>query len=360
MSDDWHKNAIKKNLADRQRSSDTDLLSIWLPNIPNIELYLKNEGGHKTGSLKHRLARSLYLLALVNKEIGPESTCVEVSSGNTAVSEAYFAQLLKLKFIAVMPKGTSKKKITRIEQFGGECLFAESAVDCRRLVEEVVKERSGYFLDQFNRATLALSFKDKDSITAITYEQLLKEKHPIPKWFVVGVGTGGTAATIGRYNLLNDIPTKLCVVDPEFSVYYDCYTRGNREVKGDRDSRIEGIGRPYVPSTFLPLLIHRMIKVPDGASVAALRFIKELTGIEIGGSSGTTVYGALKLIGEMHLHSDEGSVVAVLNDSGSLYQDTYYSDEWLVNAGIDFAPYLEQIRYFYNRGIWKKITEFTA
>lgn len=355
MSDEWQKHAVKKIISDKQRSTDTDLLSIWLPNIPNIELFLKNEGGHKTGSLKHRLARSLYLLAIINKEIDSETTCVEVSSGNTAVSEAYFAQLLNLKYIAVMPKGTSKQKIKRIEKYGGECLFAENGHDCRLLVEEVVKERKGYFLDQFKKANLALNFKDDDNIAAITYKQMSKERYPIPKWFVSGVGTGGTVATIARHNIFNSYPTKVCAVDPEFSIFFDCYNSQDRSLRIEKDSRIEGIGRPYVPFSFIPQLIHRMLKIPDAASVAALRFIKELTGIEIGGSSGTNVYGALQLINEMHMQSDEGSVVAVLCDSGSLYRDTYYSDQWLADNGIDFAPYLEQIWHFYHRGIWQPV-----
>ena len=48
-----------------------------------------------------------------------ETTLVEASSGSTAVSEAYFAELLDLPFIAVMPRSTSQAKIEAIERFGG-------------------------------------------------------------------------------------------------------------------------------------------------------------------------------------------------------------------------------------------------
>ena len=66
---------------------------------------------HPTGSLKHRLARSLFLYGLCNGWIGPESTTiVEASSGSTAVSEAYFARLLGLPFVAVMPASTSPRR----------------------------------------------------------------------------------------------------------------------------------------------------------------------------------------------------------------------------------------------------------
>ena len=63
---------------------------------------------------------SLYLYGLCNGHIGPDTVIVECSSGSTAVSEAYFARLLGLRFIAVMPKGTACSKIEKITFYGGE------------------------------------------------------------------------------------------------------------------------------------------------------------------------------------------------------------------------------------------------
>ena len=74
-----------------------------------------------TGSLKHRLARSLFLHALVNGLIDEGTTVVEASSGRTAISEAYFARLLGLPFVAVMPASTSSDKIALIQAQGGRC-----------------------------------------------------------------------------------------------------------------------------------------------------------------------------------------------------------------------------------------------
>jgi len=74
-----------------------------------------------TNSLKHRLARSLFLYALCNGWLREQSTIVEASSGSTAISEAYFARLLGLPFVAVIPAGTSRMKIEAIEFYGGHC-----------------------------------------------------------------------------------------------------------------------------------------------------------------------------------------------------------------------------------------------
>src|ERR1700677_4038788 len=80
-----------------------------------------------SGSLKHRLARSLFLYGLSNGWIKRGKTVVECSSGSTAISEAYFARLLRLRFIAVAPRTTAKPKIEAIEIFGGEGRLVEPA-----------------------------------------------------------------------------------------------------------------------------------------------------------------------------------------------------------------------------------------
>src|SRR5690606_8496751 len=84
----WISEAVRLVEADANRSADTHLHVFPLPPEWGIDLYLKDESVHPTGSLKHRLARSLFLYGLVNGQIGPETTLIEASSGSTAVSEA--------------------------------------------------------------------------------------------------------------------------------------------------------------------------------------------------------------------------------------------------------------------------------
>ena len=53
MSRHWVKQAISEIEADFQRSADTHLIRVCLPQFPGIYLYLKDESTHPTGSLKH-------------------------------------------------------------------------------------------------------------------------------------------------------------------------------------------------------------------------------------------------------------------------------------------------------------------
>ncbi len=98
----WLQQAIQIIEADIQRSADTHLIKLDMPQFSGIDIYLKDESTHPTGSLKHRLARSLFLYGLCNGWIKQNTPIIEASSGSTAISEAYFARLLGLPFIAVM------------------------------------------------------------------------------------------------------------------------------------------------------------------------------------------------------------------------------------------------------------------
>src|SRR5450432_3942504 len=137
----WTADAVRRIEAERARSADTHLLCMEFPGLPGIAVYLKDESTHPTGSLKHRLARSLFLYALCNGHIREGTPVVEASSGSTAVSEAYFAQMIGVPFYAVMPRTTSPEKIAAITHYGGNChliddgwaLYAEAAALAARL-----------------------------------------------------------------------------------------------------------------------------------------------------------------------------------------------------------------------------------
>ena len=83
---DWVDWAIGRIEADYTRSADTHLIPVPLPALPGIALYLKDESSHPTGSLKHRLARSLFLYALCNGRLDEGQGAIDASSGSTAIS----------------------------------------------------------------------------------------------------------------------------------------------------------------------------------------------------------------------------------------------------------------------------------
>jgi cysteine synthase A len=344
--------AIRIIDADANRSADTHLLPFPLPTEWGVSLYLKDESTHPTGSLKHRLARSLFLYSIVNGWVGEGTTVIEASSGSTAVSEAYFARLLGLPFIAVMPRSTSREKAVLIERHGGRCHYVDSPSAIYAEARRLAGELDGHFMDQFTHAERATDWRGNNNIAESIFEQMALERHPEPSWIVVGAGTGGTSATIGRYIRYRRMGTRLAVVDPENSVFFRAWRDSDPTLTGTVGSRIEGIGRPRVEPSFVGQVIDRMITVPDAASVATARHVCDLLGRRVGGSTGTNLWGAFALIAELRAAGRAGSVVTLLCDGGERYGHTYYDDDWVAGQGMDLAPHHAVLAEFLATGTW--------
>lgn len=353
---DWLDSAVCLLGADSRRSADTHLLRYPLPSSwceqVDVALYLKDESTHITGSLKHRLARSLFLYGLCNGWITEGTTVVEASSGSTAVSEAYFADLLGLPFVAVMPSSTSRSKIALIEKYGGRCHFVGNAGDMNSEAARVAEETGGYFLDQFTNAERATDWRGNNNIAESIFEQMGAERHPVPTWVVVGAGTGGTSATIGRFIRYRRHPTRLCVVDPENSAFFPAFADGRSDIVTGGSSRIEGIGRPRVEPSFMPTVIDRMVQVPDAASVAAAHQVSRVLGRRVGPSTGTNIWGAFGLLAEMAAAGVSGSVVSLICDRGDRYADTYYDDTWLAEHDLNPDGYAAALAEFEQNCRW--------
>ncbi|GAA03567.1 PLP-dependent cysteine synthase family protein [Photobacterium leiognathi] len=348
----WVNNAIRKIDADYQRSADTHLIKLELPSLDGIDIYLKDESTHPTGSLKHRLARSLFLYALCNGWIKEGTTIIESSSGSTAVSEAYFARLLGLPFIAVVPRKTARKKIEQIEFYGGKAHFVDSPAAIYDESRRLAKELNGHYMDQFTYAERATDWRGNNNIANSIFDQMKLERFPVPSWIVMSPGTGGTSATIGRYIRYQMQPTQLCVVDPENSVFHDYFMQRDNTITGNTGSRIEGIGRPRVEPSFIPDVIDEMRKIPDAASVATVHWLERIIGRKAGASTGTNLFGVLQIAAEMKARGETGSIVTLLCDSGERYLDTYYNAEWIEENIGDLSAYTEKLEQLEHSGQW--------
>ena len=152
----------------------------------------------------------------------------------------------------------------------------------------------GHYLDQFTYAERATDWRGNNNIAESIFDQLAAEPHPVPAWIVVGAGTGGTCATIGRYLRYRGYATRLAVVDPEGSAFLPAYDAGEATSTG---ARLPHRGhRPAARRAVVRArVVDRMIAVPDAASIAAMRFLPTGHRPPVGGSTGTNLWGSLRL-----------------------------------------------------------------
>ncbi|HTN62462.1 MAG TPA: PLP-dependent cysteine synthase family protein [Devosia sp.] len=343
MSLEWRCRAIALLESEGKRSADTNLLELPLEGFDNIDCYLKDESSHPTGSLKHRLARSLFLYGICNGQIQQGTMLVEASSGSTAVSEAYYARLLGLDFCAVLPRNTSTSKVEAITRQGGRCHFVDDPATMYQVAEDLAHASGGYYLDQFTFAERATDWRSNNNIAESIFKQMENERHSVPRWIVMSAGTGGTSATLGRYIRYRCLATQLCVPDVEFSAFYAGWSDGDRAATSSRPSRIEGIGRPRVEKSFIPGVVDAMVQVTDAASLAGMMVLTKLLGRRVGASTGTNFIGLLWTAAAMRRAGEAGSLVTLICDSGERYADSYFDANWLAAQGFDLAPQIAMI-----------------
>lgn len=338
----WVRDALALLEQEVTRSADTHLLRLDFPGFQDIAFYFKDEASHPTGSLKHRLARSLYLYALCNGRLRRGQTVVDASSGSTAISEAWFARLLGLPFIAVMPAATAPQKILDVQALGGHCDLVEDPAQVHARAAEHAANGACH-LDQFGLAVRATDWRGNNNIAESILGQLRREPRPEPEWIVCGVGTGGTSATIGRYLRYRRLDTRLCVAEPSGGSYAHGWRTRDRNAVASQPTRIEGIGRPRVEPGFIFDVVDDVIEVEDCASIAAALLLEQLIGTRYGGSSGTNFTACLQLASGMRARGEGGSIVTLLCDRGMRYQQTLFDPDWRGTHGLDIAPWQQSL-----------------
>lgn len=342
----WVHSAITSLEQEAARSADTHLLKLDFPGFPGIHFYFKDESSHPTGSLKHRLARSLFLYALCNGRLQEGQSVIDASSGSTAISEAWFARLLGLKFTAVMPECTTPRKISVLQSLGAECDLVPEVVDASEHARARAVAEGACYLDQFGLAERATDWRGNNNIAESIMSQMQKEDDPIPTWVVCGAGTGGTSATIGRYLRYQKLPTQLCVAEPLGGAFAQAWqTRAISETNTNTcHTIIEGIGRTHIEPGFIFDVVDKVIEVSDSDSCAAAWLLEEVLGRRYGGSSGTNLIACLQLAQSMRDRRDTGSIVSLLCDRGERYGQTLFDRGWLEERGIALDASLAKLR----------------
>ena len=336
---EWARWAIQSLQQEATLLADTPMRTLELPGKPAVRLLLKDESVHPTGSLKHRLARSLFLYALCNGQLRQGQTAVDASSGSTAISEAWFARRLGIPFIAVMPRTTALAKQREVIDLGGRCELLEPGEDAAGHARALAERLGACYLDQFGLAGSATDWRGNNNIAQSIIGQCRERGVAAPDWIVCGAGTGGTSGTIGRFLRYLGLSTRLCIADPQGAAFARGWPSLDRHAVADRATCIEGIGRPRVEPCFAFELVDQVVEVPDEASIAGMRWLEQRTGNRYGGSSGTNAVAALKLACDLRRDGRRGNIVLLLCDRGDRYADTLYSAPWLASRGLDVEPW---------------------
>jgi len=295
---------------------------------PNI--LAKLEFLNPAGSVKDRMA--LFIIEDAEKRglLKPGGTIVENSSGNTGAALAMIAAVKGYKCIITMPDKMSDEKKNLMKAFGAEVVVTptdvppDSPESYYSVAKRIARETpNSYYPDQYNNP------KNIDSHYYTTGPEIWKQTRGKVDYFVAGIGTGGTMSGAGKYLKEMNPAIKIIAVDPEGSVFYDYFKTG--KLIKPHVYKVEGIGEDYLVKAVDFALIDDIIQVHDKESFLMGRRLAREEGIFAGGSSGSAVWAAMKIAGEI---KENKNIVVILPDSGSRYLSKMYNDEWMRANGF--------------------------
>jgi cystathionine beta-synthase len=299
-----------------------DRISQDVPGTILAKLEYMNPGG----SNKDRIGISMIEAAERDGKLRPGGTIVEPTSGNTGVGLAIGAALKGYRCIFVMPDKMSQEKISTLRAFGAEVVITPTAVDhdspesyysvSSRLAEEIP---GGFKPDQYS------NMSNPEAHYRTTAPEIFEQTGGEIDAIVISVGTGGTISGIGRWFREQKPEVKIVGVDPEGSIY---------TAHGDEDLHpylVEGIGKDTWPKTIDLTVVDEWIRVSDRDSFLTARRLAREEGLLVGGSSGSTVWGAVEYAKRL---GPESRVLTILADSGRSYLSKFLDDNWMLEHGF--------------------------
>ena len=294
----------------------------------------KLENLNPGGSVKDRMAVNMVRRAEEAGLLGPGSTIVESTSGNTGLGLAMTAAVRGYRCVFTMPDKMSKEKIDMLKSFGARVIITRTDLphDHPDSYVEVAKRIAretpgGFYTDQY------YNMSNPEAHYLTTGPEIWEDTEGQIDCLVGGIGTGGTISGAGKY--LKEQAAKagreirIVCPDPIGSIYHDEFYKGSSGEPGIY--RVEGIGHDFMVGTLDMSVIDEVREISDKNSFITARRLAREEGIFAGGSTGTAVYGALEVAREL---GPGKLVVVIVCDSGDRYLSKCYNDDWMKDMGF--------------------------
>jgi cystathionine beta-synthase len=289
------------------------------------QIFAKLESANPGGSVKDRIGISMLSEAEKSGRIKPGGIVVEATSGNTGIGLALACLIKGYKAIFVVTDKVSSEKINYLKALNSDVIVVSNAVkkDSKDYYVNVARQiasdnSNALFMYQYsNPANPEIHYKT-------TGPEIWRDTEGKITHFVSGIGTGGTISGTGRFLKEKNNNIQIVGADPIGSIFKEFKETG-MQPEGS-PYLVEGIGQDYIPDNVDFRYIDRVINVSDMDSFNYARLLTREEGIFCGGSTGTAVYGALKLAREL---DERAVIVFVVADTGERYLSKVHSDEWL-------------------------------
>lgn len=297
-------------------------------------VYAKLESSNPGHSTKDRIA--LHIIEAAEKKglLGPGSTIVETTSGNTGFSIAMVSIIKGYKCILAVSNKTKAEKIAYLKALGATVYIcpANVAADDPRSYYEVAKRiaketpNSMYINQYFNELNIDAHYRS-------TGPEIWEQTEGKITHLIACTGTGGTLSGSAKF-LKEKNPNIITIgVDASGSILKGFHDTGKINKDEIHPYQIEGMGKNLIPTALLFDQIDEFVRVNDEMSAYRTREIALKEAIMGGYTTGAVIQGLIQYANS-HKFSKDDVVVAIFPDHGSRYITKVYSDQWMEEQGF--------------------------
>ena len=286
-------------------------------------VWVKCEYLNPGGSIKDRIALAIVERAELEGRVGPGSTFIEATAGNTGLGLALVAAAKGYRVVCVLPEKMSLDKRNCLRLAGVDVIIVpnaplESSDNFRNVARQLAEKNNWILADQFfNEANIEAHYSG-------TGPDIWEQSQGFVSAFVCGVGTGGTMTGVSRYLAEKDSSIQRVLADPAGSALVDWVRHG--EFRSEAPYKIEGIGSSSPPHNFQMEWVTSVEVIDDETSFNCQNQLIRQEGLFVGGSSGTIVAAALRVASLPSPSGKDGAVVCVLTDSWDRYWSVLQSN----------------------------------
>jgi len=271
-----------------QTIGDTPLVRLArLPQAAGVkaDILLKLEFFNPIASVKDRIGVSMVLALEEAGKIGPDTTLVEPTSGNTGIGLAFMCAARGYRLILTMPESVSIERRKMLAYLGAELVLTPREKGMNGAIaraHELLAATPGAVMpNQFaNPANPAIHVRT-------TAEEIWHDTEGRVDAVVSGIGTGGTLTGVGQALKARKPGLRMIAVEPAASPVLSGGTPNPHP--------IQGIGAGFVPEILDTKLIDEIIQVSNEETFAQARRLARMEGIPGGISSGAALAATLKV-----------------------------------------------------------------